>query len=218
MKNQLTLILAGLYLFMKLPVGFAQDTLSLTLKPLPEAKYLASYRGMKLDNIEHFKGIPKAMDYQVYLFNFQRRQSTFTNYQKGILTKGHFNQIVQVYKLDTTGLYGKADINNSLAVLSALYPGNRKKVIPDLNFNLDFSDDPVYEYAVPDFDADYPEDSLPAMRVAYDYVYEGKPIRREILLKIPPTSKGHTLANPNDKPMLLIAPFLDWTECPYKAP
>lgn len=44
MKNQLTLILAGLYLFMKLPVGFAQDTLSLTLKPLPEAKYLASYR------------------------------------------------------------------------------------------------------------------------------------------------------------------------------
>ena len=170
MKNKI--LLFGIALLLTSPSLFGQDTIRLAFDRSVEGHFNASYPCMAITNTRAFKGVPEAMDVQVYLQNLQRSQSSVTNYQKGYFSEKEFDKLMKAYKLDTTGLYRGNDINNSLPIVSALYPGNRKVIIADLNFNNDFSDDKVFEYKVTDFDAHYSDDSLEALKVVYDYFYE----------------------------------------------
>jgi hypothetical protein len=186
---------------------YAQDTLRLDFKPEPENHFNAEYPGMKLTKLGGFKGIPEAMDSCIYLFNFQRRQSTYTNYLKGYYTDEEFQKILTAYKIDTLGLYSKSDISNSLVVFSALLPGNRKLIIPDVNFNNDFGDDKVYEYRITDFDAKAPIDSIETLHLTYNYYHQGQLHKRQLSMKLLPTSRGFNPAKAEDKPLMVSAAF-----------
>jgi hypothetical protein len=214
MKNKISLF--GIALLLTSSSLFGQDTLQLAFDRSVEGHFNASYPGMAITNTRAFKGIPEAMDVQVYLQNLQRSQSSVTNYQKGYFSEEDFDKLMKAYKLDTAGLYRGNDINNSLPIVSALYPGNRKVIIADLNFNNDFSDDKVFEYKVTDFDAHYPDDSLEAMKVVYDYFYEGKAHEMHLSLKLVPTSQGYGSKNPRDKQLLVVAQLNQWRGSRFK--
>jgi hypothetical protein len=208
MKNKVLLL--GMALLLTSHLTFGQDTLRLTFEKSIEGHFNVQYPGMKIEKTTVFKGIPDAMDAQVYLFNLQRRQSSMTNFQKGYYSDTGFKKLIQTYKLDTAGLYKGMDIYNAIPIVSAIYPGNRKVIIADLNFNNDFSDDKAYEYQIPDFDARYPQDSLDALHVNYDYFYEGKPHKKQLHFKLLPATHGYHPANPEDKPLMVVMAINQW--------
>jgi hypothetical protein len=214
MKKKALLFSIALCVISHLLLG--QDTIRLTFDRSVEGHFNALYPGMALTNTKSFKGVPEAMDQQVFLMNLQRSQSSVTNYQKGYFSEKDFDKLMKAYKLDTTGLYRGKDLNNSLPIVSALYPGNRKVIIADLNFNNDFSDDKIFEYLIPDFNARYPQDSIEALYVNYDYFYEGKLQKRQLPIKLLPATHGFNSANPEDKPLMVIISINQWRSAHFK--
>ncbi|GAB3174530.1 TlpA family protein disulfide reductase [Telluribacter humicola] len=196
--------LIGLFLCLHSLVLHGQDTLHLEFKAEPSFVTSAYRPGALLKNTEKFTGIPDAAEWGVFLFNLQRKQSSHTSYKKGYLSEEEYQRITS-YKYDSLGLYKGTDINNSLPVLSALLPGNRKLIIPDVNFNNDFSDDKVYEHVVTDFDKRIPVDSLETIEIDYDYYLVNRLIRKKLLLKLSPTSKGYGVPDSKVKRLFILA-------------
>ncbi|HEV7348939.1 TlpA disulfide reductase family protein [Telluribacter sp.] len=177
----------------------AQDTVRLAFSSNSDFRSKISRSGLMLEKTDQFAGIPDAVEWSVFVMNLQRQQSTYTNFKKGYYTEEQYQKIVNLYKHDTVNVYKGKDIKNALPVLSALFPDNRKLIIPDLNFNNDFGDDKVYEYRVTDFDAAFPIDSIETLKVDYDYYYGDKIYKRQLLFKISPTTQGSGFTDSKEK-------------------
>ncbi|WP_373513603.1 TlpA family protein disulfide reductase [Persicitalea sp.] len=199
MKKLLPLIVP-LWLFFTVSDVYAQEKTTLNFE-LPEnfmLRYISPLRGM--DDLSKFKGILRdTLESDIFVLNFQRCQSDYTNLLKGYYSKDYFNKIVDIHKLDTINVYQEKDIVNSLPVFSTILPNNRKVIIPDLNGNNDFSDDRKYEFTITNFDQEFSMDSLETLEFNYDYYHQGQLYKRSLKFKLAPTDKAYSFKDPRMK-------------------
>ncbi len=198
--KKLSIISSLLWLGLATNVLIAQVKTTLNFEQ-PEnfkVRNIIPLRGM--DDLSKFKGILRdTLESDIFVLNFQRSQSDYTNLLKGYYSKGYFNKIVDIHELDTVNVYKGKDIVNSLPVFSALLPNNRKVIIPDLNGNNDFSDDKAYEYTITDFDQKFSFDSLETLEFNYDYYHQGQLYKRSLKFKLAPTNKSYSFKDPRMK-------------------
>ncbi len=200
------LVIVSLWVLFNNASGQKVETIYFT--PVDNFEVYTARPGLELSDISLFKGIPSMMDMKIYLLNFQDLQSFHTSYRKGYYSEKYYFDAIKNNPSLYEHLYDGKDIINSIPILSALLPDNMKIIIPDTNFNNDFSDDKVYEYKITDYDTRYPIDSIPTVEVEYDYCLNGKIYKKIAKVKIlPSTDSYHDFKNIRDKELFVVPMF-----------
>ncbi|MGK0446831.1 MAG: thiol-disulfide isomerase/thioredoxin [Polaribacter sp.] len=99
------------------------------------------------DNLSNVRNIPKLDSFMLISLDLQKLPSVYNLYKSGYIGKQKIIEIFPNSISDTIALDFKKPINSSLSAISGFKNGEQF-IIPDLNFNNDFSDDLVMEYPI----------------------------------------------------------------------
>lgn len=103
---------------------------------------------------------------------------------------------------------GVSNEKNSLFLFSGLRNGE-KVVIPDLNHDRDFTNDPVFQYPIRKNQRKAANDSARSVEFTYDYRYKGETISRSVELKILPF-EPYKYSAVNDQELMQIHLLPAW--------